>query len=169
VTPPDDDAVLSQAAIDELMAGRGGGTQPPSMPAIAPPPAPAAEPEDQPAVKGAARVSVVPATAKASVPGAGALSDLVHRLGRLEAAVSSIGQSEGPDAPLQAQLAALSDQLRALSARVDEILRHLTGTMGYRGRETFRCGSCGAQGFVAFPIMCTHCRQQTWLGWWPQT
>jgi hypothetical protein len=57
--------------------------------------------------------------------------------------------------------------VQALTTRLNETLQHLPNTLGYRVRETFACASCGAKGFVAAPVMCTHCRQQTWVGWWP--
>ena len=104
-----------------------------------------------------------------SGPGGAALSDLLQRLERLEAAVSKFGQSEGASAQLQAQVETLTSGLQVITTRVGEIAQHLPKTLGYRAQETFKCGSCGTQGFVAVPIMCTHCKQQTWLGWWPQT
>jgi hypothetical protein len=143
----------------------------PPAPAVSPAPAqpPAAQQEAPPPATGPASVSAAPAAAAAPGPAAATLSGLVQRLEKLEGAVSRVGQSEGASAQLQAQLGALANQLQVVNGRVDEILQHLPNTLGYGARETFTCGSCGAQGFVAVPIMCTHCRQQTWLGWWPQT
>lgn len=165
MTPPDDSSVLSQSAIDEMMAqdrGQAGPppTQPPPAAAQAPPPAAPATPS-----------APAPAAAAAPGPDNAALADILQRLEKLEAAIAKVGPSQDANVQLetQARVGDLTNRIQALNTRVDELLHHLPNTVGYRARETFQCGSCGSQGLVAVPIMCTHCRQQTWLGWWPQT
>jgi hypothetical protein len=149
---PDENAVLSQGDIDALVSSSteiGGETPASSQPQPAEP-APAAAP------------SGAQSAPAASQPNGSGLADVVQRLSKLEAAVSKMGQEGGGGQ-------ALAQELKTLSARVEEILQHLPNTLGYGLRSTFQCSSCGTQGLVAARILCTQCNTDTYAGWWPQT
>ncbi len=160
-----ENTVLSQADIDALVSkARGNADQerapaPAESPRTAPAPAPAVGAAPQGA-------GGAPASGETQAPAAAAAPDVLQRLERLEAALSRMSQSQDTQVQLQTQLTALANRLQAVSSRVDEILRYLPSTLGYGVRATFTCSSCGVQGLVAAPVVCTHCGQQTYVGWW---
>ena len=139
-----ENAVLTQDDIDALIAQRSPSDDAPAQgPAPDSPPASGSQPTAQ----------IIPA-----VPGGEELAKLAPRVAKLEKALTQPG----------ADVQALAQQVRALSARLEEILQHLPNTLGYGARSSFQCGGCGAQGYVASRVMCTHCNTETHIGWWPQ-
>ncbi len=150
MTPDEGNAVMSQGDIDAMISSAtdiGSET-----------PAPA---QDQ-AAEPAAAATAEPAAPAASPDGA-ALTDVIERLAKLEAAISKLKKDGGGQDP------ALAKQVKALSAQVGEIAQHLPNTLGYGVRASFQCASCTAQGQVAAHVFCTQCGTETALGWWPQT
>jgi len=57
---------------------------------------------------------------------------------------------------------------REIGERVEIIANNLQSTLGYGVRKTFRCESCGSQGFVASQVVCSKCGTPSWWGWWPE-
>lgn len=127
-----------------------------------------AEPQAAQRATEASAVSGQPAGAEAPAANGTALADVVQRLARLEAAVSRMAQAGGAGGQAQANVPALAQQLQALSGSVQEILQYLPNTLGYGVRATFQCRSCSAQKLVASSVLCTNCKTETWVGWWPQ-
>ncbi len=135
---------MSQGDIDALVSSSTdiGGESPAAAPAAA------------------AAPDVAQSAPAASKPDDAGLADVVQRLSKLEAAVSKLGQEGGGQA--------LAQELKTVSARVEEIVQQLPNTLGYGLRSTFQCSSCGTQGLVAARILCTQCNTDTYAGWWPQ-
>ena len=151
MSPDEENAVLSQEDIDAMLASSsdiGSETQ--------------ASVEAE-AAQSAAEAPTASDAGAAPAPSAdGAVpSDIVQRLEKLEAAVSSIGSGGGDSAKLEKQLKALTSQL-------DEIRKHLPNTLGYGIHETFQCGTCNTKGLLAGRVICTQCGTDTFVGWYPQ-
>ena len=64
---------------------------------------------------------------------------------------------------------ALSQQVQALSAQMNELMPHLQNSLGYGLRGSFQCGSCGTQGAVCSRVSCMHCGTESWIGWSAQS
>ncbi len=94
------------------------------------------------------------------------LRDLIGRVERLERSVGS-GGGDGDGRIALAQLDIVIKDVQTLSARLERVLQALSGTAGYRLRETFECSSCGQKGHVAVKVKCTNCENEMWWGWWP--
>jgi len=56
---------------------------------------------------------------------------------------------------------------RETGNRLEVISTNLQSTLGYGIKKTFRCDSCGSQGFVASQVVCSKCGTAGWWGWWP--
>ena len=70
--------------------------------------------------------------------------------------------------PIAQNFPAVVKQLQELTSRMESVMGDLQATPVYNARKSFACGSCGAHGQVAVPVLCTQCGKQTWWGWWPQ-
>lgn len=89
------------------------------------------------------------------------MADLARRVQRLEQALAS------PAGPGQ-EGEGLREDVRALAEKVDAITKGLSGTVGYRIRDTFECKACGSKGHVAARVTCTNCQKEAPWGWWPK-
>lgn len=149
MTPDDGNAVMSQSDIDAMISSATDiGSETPAPAQVAP---------EEPA-------AAAPAEPAAPAAGDGAaLTDVIERLAKLEAAVSKLKKDGGGQGP------ALAKNVKALGVQLDEIAQHLPNTLGYGVRASFQCASCTAQGLVAARVFCTHCGTETALGWWAQT
>lgn len=52
--------------------------------------------------------------------------------------------------------------------RLDDLENKLSGDPFSGARDQIICKSCGNKGWIAAKIMCTKCRRETYLGWWPE-
>ncbi len=52
--------------------------------------------------------------------------------------------------------------------RVDDVENKLSGDPLLGAKYQFTCDGCGSEGWIAVKIMCTKCRRETYLGWWPK-
>lgn len=97
--------------------------------------------------------------------------ETLNKMQRLEMAIADINETVGTlpeevrNALAYSQNAMNSAQ--DLDERVEIISDNLQSTLGYSVRKTFRCESCGTQGFVASQVSCSKCGTSGWFGWWP--
>jgi hypothetical protein len=111
-------------------------------------------------------------TPQAGTP-AGLDEETLNKIKRLEESVADMTDSIGslPDevrkAAANAQVAMNSSE--EIGNRLEVIADNLQSTLGYGVRKTFRCDSCGTQGFVASQVSCSKCGTASWWGWWPET
>ncbi|MBF8267305.1 MAG: hypothetical protein HW388_813 [Dehalococcoidia bacterium] len=155
------DAVLSQAEIDSLVggqreapavgAGPGGTVFSPSLPRVAAPLPSAASPVE------------------------GRWAELQERLENTEAVLRKTGElgrelheARASIIQMQQVMQAMTAHLQAVTGQMQAISTNLQGTPGYGLQKAFTCTSCHSTGFVATPIRCTHCGQESWWGYWPQ-
>lgn len=103
------------------------------------------------------------------------VTDISHRLGRLESTVGRLERLEREMADAGTDAQGSPQQLRAVSKRVEElgqeiksISTKLQGSLGYAAYYTFKCDKCQSQGSVATVFQCTKCGHQSWRGWWPK-
>jgi len=162
MSPPGDNPTLSQEDIEALISESF--HEPEPLPGQAPAQVPQTPQASQPAPP---RVRAEATTAGRPITGSD-LTGLIERIDRLEKALSRIEGSEQAIRLLQAHVDIVSKESSALVAQLGDIPQHMRGTMGYRLREVFGCGSCGAKGTVASRIMCTSCHKESWWGWWPK-
>jgi hypothetical protein len=87
---------------------------------------------------------------------------LVERVERLEA---GLGQKDGVTPE---DLADMLRQIKEINSRLDGIMGHLQGTVGYGARHGFLCRNCQSRGYVAARLNCTACGEENWWGWWPR-
>lgn len=168
---------LSQADIDSMFKRTA--PEPPPPPKAPAPPTATAQPIAQQVRTVSA--SPVPPVAQAS---AERLAQFEVALAEIKAAVAQLSQSrEAPGntkqmesalaetqaavGQLSQSLQAVVQHLRSLQTQVETMMTGLQGTPGFKVHETFVCNTCGSQGTAAQPVRCTHCGQETWLGWWP--
>ena len=50
---------------------------------------------------------------------------------------------------------------------MESISTELKRTLGYGIQKTFKCDSCGSEGFVASQVICSKCGTGSMWGWWP--
>src|SRR3990172_8443875 len=149
-----DSAATPAGGLTETVLGLPGGAQPPSSASASAHPVAG---HGEAHAKAAAGAS----SGKAVADGYDVIADLLKRIERREG-------SDTAGRLLEAYVETMSKELRTLSARVDRLAQNLSGTVGYRLRETFQCDSCGAKGHVAGRIVCTGCQKESWWGWWPE-
>ena len=169
------DGVMSQEEIDALV-----GAQPDPLEAAAAESAPEAAgpdpvgpdpaaPDPAPAVPAPAPAAAATAPAPAGptlvVPADGSgMSEVFQRLAGLEAAVTTLQQSASGgqnDAVVQA----LSQQVQALTAQLNQLGQDLQNSLGFALRASFQCGSCNTQGLVGSRVSCMRCGTESWIGW----
>lgn len=139
------------AGLTEAVLGLPGSAQPPSSGAAS----------AHPVAADAHAKAAAASSPKAVADGYDVIADLLQRIERREG-------SDTAGRLLEAYVETMSKELRTLSARVDRLAQNLSGTVGYRLRETFQCDSCGAKGHVAGRIVCNGCQKESWWGWWPE-
>jgi hypothetical protein len=88
------------------------------------------------------------------------VSQLASRVARLEEEARR-GQVA------QQHLDELMCQVKDLSARMNNLMTSLQGTVGFAARHSFICRNCQAKGQVAARLHCTSCGEENWWGWWP--
>jgi len=52
--------------------------------------------------------------------------------------------------------------------RLDDAEDKLLGNPLSGARDTVTCKGCGSKGWIAVNIMCTKCKHESYLGWWPE-
>jgi len=104
-----------------------------------------------------------------------AVTKLVERMENLDVAISQLGQQNESREDMHALVRMLSDDLRSVTERLDEMekqvsimARKSSDTMGYAMRGKFHCKSCGEHGYVVSTIRCSRCGDESWWGWWPE-
>ncbi len=163
-----DNAVLSQADIDSLLAGQNQAQVAARSEEEAPKPlrviqlnaagagvSPGTGAPDTDSLKGLVakleeRLGVVEATEKRS-------QDLGRELAEVKAAVSQ----------LQQLLQALAAYSQKTAGQIEGVSTNLQGTPVYGLQKSFTCGHCQSKGNVAVRIRCTGCGQESWWGYWP--
>jgi hypothetical protein len=97
------------------------------------------------------------------------ITELMHRLSKLEATVAKNDGRGGPSNDMaSAQGKATIAQVKNIASQVEIISEGLRGTAGYNLNKTFKCSSCNSVGIVAIKVKCNQCAQENWWGWWPK-
>jgi hypothetical protein len=98
--------------------------------------------------------------------------DETASLEQLRARVEQLEQllmaGQAADRLLKVNLEAAVKQLNDLRADVDQLVKHLSHSAGYRLRDSFQCDKCASRGHAAVRIVCTVCNRESWLGWFPK-
>jgi len=158
----EDGALPATGEVDSAASPAGGLTEAAlGLPGEAQPPPSGAASAHPVAADGEAHAKAAASSPKPLADGYDVIADLLKRIERREG-------SDTAGRLLEAYVETMSKELRTLSARVDRLAQNLSGTVGYRLRETFQCDSCGAKGHVAGRIVCTGCQKESWWGWWPE-
>jgi len=97
------------------------------------------------------------------------ISELVHRLSKLEIAIAKYeGKSATSNDVSASHMKAAMAQMKNIGSQVEVISEGLRGTAGYNLNKTFKCSSCNTVGVVAIKVKCNQCGQENWWGWWPK-
>jgi len=129
--------------------------------------------EDFKDVLGSVRVSIdklesrlekVAASQTGQTDDKGSVDDSKVRIGQLEADIANIVATLGSIPP---KVQNTEMDIREINSRLESISMDIQRTLGYGIQKTFKCGSCGSEGFVASQVVCSKCGTGSMWGWWP--